>query len=108
MEDKPYATNNATAFKSYAEIVQAVAQDPTGIGYASIQLAATPGVKAVAIGGVAPVAASVNEGKYPFARVLHLYTNKAKESPAARGFIQFIQSARGREIVDQMGFVPPK
>jgi phosphate transport system substrate-binding protein len=108
MEDKPYATNNTTAFKSYAEIVQAVAQDPNGIGYSSIQLAAKPGVKAISIGGVAPVVSSVSEGKYPFSRVLHLYTNKAKEPPAARSFVQFIQSARGREIVDQMGFVPAK
>src|SRR5205807_6573817 len=47
MEDKAYATNNVTKFKSYAEIAQAIAQDGHGIGYGSIQMAAKSGVKAI-------------------------------------------------------------
>ena len=105
MENKPYAAG-ATKSTSYAEIVQAVAGDPNGIGYASLQLGMKPGVKAVSIGGVPAAASAVTEGKYPFARVLHLYTNKAKEAPNALAFIQFVQSTRGQAIVDEMGFVP--
>jgi ABC-type phosphate transport system substrate-binding protein len=48
----------------------------------------------------------VNQGKYPYARTLHLYTNKAKERPATLEFIQFIQSPRGQEVLAQMGYVP--
>jgi phosphate transport system substrate-binding protein len=108
MEDRAYATNNTTRSTGYAEIAQAVGKDPQAIGYASIQLAAKPGVKAVAIGGVAATASSVNEGKYPFARALHLYTNKAKETADTHDFIQFVMSARGQAILDEMGFVPHK
>jgi len=87
-------------------IVQKVAQDANGIGYASIDLVSQGGVKAVSIGGVAPTIASVNGGQYPYMRVLHLYTDTTKESSAARDFIQFVQSKRGQEILTQMGFVP--
>ena len=107
MEDKAYATNT-TAFTNYAAIVEAVAKDSSGIGYASLQLAAKPGVKAVSIGGVPAAAAVVKEGKYPYARVLHLFTNKASEPPLAHDFIAFVQSSRGQQIMDQMGFTPSK
>ena len=108
MDRKPYATNSVTRFASYAEIAQAVGQDAQGIGYASIQLAAKPGVKGVSVGGVPASAASVNENKYPYTRALHLYTNKSKEPPDAHAFVEFVMSARGQAILDEMGFVPHK
>jgi ABC-type phosphate transport system substrate-binding protein len=55
---------------------------------------------------VAPTIASVNGGQYPYARVLHLYTDTTKESSATRDFVQFVQSKRGQEILTRMGFVP--
>jgi phosphate transport system substrate-binding protein len=105
MEKKPYALGLRT-FTNYAEIVQAVARDAHGIGYTSIDLANQTGVKAVSIGGVAPSAQTVNQGKYPYARVLRFYTNKGTETPVAREFVQFVQSPRGQAILNQMGFVP--
>ena len=105
MENKPYALG-LKAFTNYLGIIQAVAQDANGIGYASIDLVSKDGVKAVSIGGVAPTIASVNGGQYPYARVLHLYTDTTKESATTRDFVQFVQSKRGQEILTRMGFVP--
>lgn len=105
MENKPYAQHPKT-LTSYAGIVQSVAQDPEGIGYASIEDGQKPGIKAISIGATAPTIAAVQKGEYPYARVLRLYTNKAKESPDAMDFIHFIQSDRGQKILTQMGFVP--
>jgi phosphate transport system substrate-binding protein len=105
MENKPYALN-VKPFTNYTQIVQAVAQDANGIGYCTIDLAAKTGVKPVSIGGVAPTAASVNEGNYPYARLLRLYTDKANETPVAHSFVEFVQSKRGQEILAQMGFTP--
>jgi len=105
MEKKPYASDVKT-FTSYMGIVQAVAQDPSGIGYSSIELAKRDGVKGVSIGGVPPTIAAVNKGEYPYARVLRFYTDKAKEPPAAREFIEFVLSPHGQAILDQMGDVP--
>ncbi len=105
LDNNPYA-NGLNTSTNYAGIAQAVAADPNAIGYTSFQLANKPGVKAVTIEGIAPVAASVKEGKYPFARTLHFYTNKDKESESTRQFIEFVQSPKGQAVVDEMGFVP--
>jgi phosphate transport system substrate-binding protein len=105
MENKPYALG-LKAFTNYLGIIQTVAQDANGIGYASIDLVGKDGIKAVPIGGVAPAIAAVNGGQYPYARVLHLYTDTMKESPTTRDFVQFVQSKRGQEILTRMGFVP--
>ena len=104
MENKPYA--HLRAYTNYLGVIQKVAQDANGIGYASIDLVSKDGVKAVSIGGVAPTIASVNGGQYPYARVLRLYTDTTKESPPTRDFVQFVQSKRGQEILTRMGFVP--
>ena len=105
MENKPYALG-LKAFTNYLGIIQKVAPDANGIGYASIDLVSKNGIKAVSIEGVAPTIASVNGGQYPYARVLHLYTDTKKESATTRDFVQFVQSKRGQEILTQMGFVP--
>ena len=107
MENKYYATNRTT-FTNYAGIAEAVAKDPNGIGYCSIELTNSPGLKALSIGGIAPTVASINEGKYPYARVLHFYTSKGNEEPSAKEFIDFVQSPKGQEIVVQTGNVPRK
>jgi len=105
MENKPYGAN-MKPFTNYEAIVEAVANDAGGIGYSSIELVTKPNVKAVSIGGIAPTTASVNQGQYPYARVLHLFTDKAKESPVAHDFIQFVESSDGQQVLNQMGFVP--
>lgn len=105
MEKDAYAQHPKT-FTSYAAIVQAVAQDPAGIGYASVEDAKKPGIKAVAIGGQTPTLEAVQKGQYPYARLLRLYTNKTKEDTGAIDFIHFIQSEHGQKVMADMGFVP--
>jgi len=105
MENKHYAAG-AKMSTNYAAIVQAVAQDPNGVGYSSLTSAKNAGVKAISIGGVAPTVEAVNKGQYPYTRMLRLYTNKGKEAPTTRDFIKFVQSARGQEVMTQAGFVP--
>ena len=105
MENQPYASGTSTA-TNYAGIRREVARQPNGIGYCSFDLVSKGGVKAVTIQEVPSSPASVREGKYPYTRTLHFYTNKAGESAAAKDFLQFVESARGQEILGQMGFVP--
>jgi phosphate transport system substrate-binding protein len=105
MENKPYA-HDPKLFTNYIGIVQALAQDPAGIGYSSIELAKSDGVKPVTVEGVEPSFNAVNRHEYPYARVLHLYTNKGQEAPTAHDFVQFVESPQGQEILQQMGFVP--
>jgi len=105
MNKDGYAAHPKT-FTNYDGIVQAVAQDPSGIGYASVEDTKKTGVKGMPIGGAAPTLEAVQKGQYPYARQVRLYTNKAKENPLAMDFIHFIQSDRGQKIVTDMGFVP--
>ncbi|HXE43485.1 MAG TPA: PstS family phosphate ABC transporter substrate-binding protein [Candidatus Baltobacteraceae bacterium] len=105
MDKDSYAQHPKT-FTNYTGIVQAVAQDPAGIGYASVEDTKKPGIKGVAIGGQAPTPEAVQKGQYPYARLLRLYTNKAREEPLAMDFIHFIQSERGQKVMSDMGFVP--
>ncbi|TSA41915.1 MAG: phosphate ABC transporter substrate-binding protein [Verrucomicrobiales bacterium] len=107
---KEVAMNNdayAAHFKlltAYSAIAESVGKDAGGIGYSSINHANTSGAKAVSIEGVEASAAAVHGGKYPYARTLRFYTNKARESDAAKEFVQFVLSTRGQEIVSEMGF----
>jgi phosphate transport system substrate-binding protein len=105
MEKKPYGDGIKT-FTNYEGIVQAVAGDPAGIGYSSINGTKKANVKTLSIGGVAPTPALVNEGQYPYARPLRLYTDKAKETPETHEFVQFIVSSKGQQILTDMGYVP--
>jgi phosphate transport system substrate-binding protein len=105
MKNEPYAAH-PHVFPSYPAIVQAVADDANGIGYSGIEMATSSGAKLVTIEGVETSDASVNSGKYPYARTLRFYTNKTNESQATKDFIQFVLSKRGQEIMAQMGFTP--
>jgi phosphate transport system substrate-binding protein len=104
MENKPYAESRKLA-TSYGGIAEQVGQDDGGIGYVGIGTMKDSSVKYLPVGGVEPTAASVNDGKYPYARQLHLYTRKDREV-ASKDFVEFVQSAKGQEILAQMGFVP--
>ena len=105
MDNKPYASEQ-NLFTNYPAIVEAVTKDANGIGYSGFNLMHHAGIKAVSIGGIEPTAEAVNQGKYPYFRTLHLYTNKAKEKPAALDFIHFVQSPQGQAVLAQIGDVP--
>lgn len=103
LNNEEYAAHPKLA-TSYAALAGQIAADPFGIGYAGLAQAKTTGVKAVNIEGVEASDASVHAGKYPYARVLRFYTNKAKESALTKSFVDFVLSARGQEIILQNGF----
>ena len=96
---------NAKPFTSYLDLAQAVARDTGGIGYSSLHLAKSAGIKALRIGRTEPNEVSVNEGWYPYARTLRFYTNTALESAATRDFARFVQDKPGQQIIAETGFV---
>jgi len=105
MKNEPYAAH-PHLHTNYVGIVQAVAADANGIGYSGIEIAKAPGAKLLSVEGVEPSAATVNSGKYPYARILRFYTNKGSESQATKDFIQFVLSKQGQELMAQLGFTP--
>ena len=105
MDNKSYGTNRTT-YTNYAGIAQAVAKEPNAIGYCGFNSAGAAGVKLITIQGIAPSPESVKDGKYPYARTLHFYTDKANEAKDASEFIQFVQSPKGQDILKELGYMP--
>ncbi len=97
-----------------ASVVQGVTEDLYGIGYSGIGYK-TSGVKTLALArqaggpyhGTDPQ--TVLSGKYPLARYLYLYINKAPHQaldPLVREFTRYVLSRGGQEVVVKDGYLP--
>jgi phosphate transport system substrate-binding protein len=97
-----------------AAVVQGITEDKFGIGYSGVGYK-TSGVKTLAIAEKegAPFysddATSVLSGKYPLARFLQIYVNRAPNKPVdplVKEFVRFVLSREGQEIVLKDGYLP--
>jgi phosphate transport system substrate-binding protein len=97
-----------------ASVVQGVTVDRYAIGYSGIGYA-TAGVRAVPLAekaGSACVEATAENayaGKYPLARFLFVYVNRAPGKaldPLMREFVRFVFSKEGQEAVIKDGYFP--
>jgi phosphate transport system substrate-binding protein len=92
-----------------AAVVNAVAQDPNGIGYGGAAYA--KGVRECGIqkeeGGpaVLPSEATVRDGSYPISRGLFYYVRKKPEG-AIQEFITYALSEEGQALVKDVGYFP--
>ena len=96
-----------------ASVVQSVSTGLNAIGYSGIGYK-TSGVKAVPLtqkeGGEFEEATEENAiiGKYPLARVLYVYVNKAPNKPLApleKEFFRMVLSKTGQAIVEKDGYI---
>lgn len=87
-----------------------IRENPNAIGYDGLGYV-TAGMKVIAVGKSAdgpfilPSAQSVNDGTYPIARDLYMYT-PAKPSGAVKDYLDWIQASEAQQIVSKLGFVP--
>lgn len=97
-----------------ASVVQGVTEDKLAIGYSGIGYK-TSGVRAVPIAAKAgspfvdDSADNVLSGKYPLARFLYVYVNKAPNKPMdplVREFLRYVLSQQGQQTVVKDGFIP--
>ena len=106
----------ATSMKSMngnAQIVEAIKQDVSGIGYVGVGYAqSATGITALnvavnpAMGYFSPFnAVDVRTGKYPITRPLNQYIDGMPKGPA-KDFIVFELSGEGQGIVEKEGFYP--
>ena len=94
-----------------AQIVEAIKQDVSGIGYVGVGYAqGATGITALKVavnasmGYFSPFdSLDVKNGKYPITRPLNQYTNGMPKG-VAKDFIEFELSAEGQEIVEKEGF----
>ena len=97
-----------------ASVVQSVSTSLNGIGFSGIGYK-TSGVKAVPLSKktdsekVAATSENAISGKYPLARFLYVYINKAPGkplSPLESEFIRMVLSTQGQKVVVKDGYIP--
>ena len=94
--------------KSAAEMVKTVSDFPGGLGHtgATWIFDHQSQVKAIQVGGVAPTAANLRAGKYPFYRQLGAVTSKSA-SPTVQSIIRQVQTGpEFRDIARKYELVP--
>ncbi|MEX2208406.1 MAG: phosphate ABC transporter substrate-binding protein [Myxococcota bacterium] len=99
-----------------ASVVQGVTEDKLGIGYSGLGYQ-TSGVKALSLAKDAKSAFATTDpeevyaGKYPLARFLYVYVNRAPSKPLdplTDQFLRFVLSREGQGIVLKDGYLPLK
>ncbi len=111
-EDKAIFSADTLLLPSSEGIISEVRDNPNAIGYDGLGYV-TPEVKVVAISPgegkdyILPSAETVNNGTYPIARDLYMYSRKdANETVLA--YLEWIMSPEAQQIVTDLGFVPMK
>ena len=96
--------------QDYGVVVRAVAEDPRGIGYMGFdEYQDNAGrVRALAVDGVVPTAATIASGAYrPLARALYfVVARRALARPEVRRFVEFALGPKGRAAVAEARYVP--
>lgn len=91
-------------------IIAEVRDNPHAIGYDGLGYI-TDEVKVIAVAPdadsayILPSVATVNDGRYPIARDLYMYT-PGEPTTAVKAYIEWILSPEGQKIVLTLGFVP--
>lgn len=112
--DRTLFSTDTLLLPSSEGITAEVRDNPNSIGYDGLGYV-TPEVKMVAVarqeaGGsegeyVLPSAATVNNGTYPIARDLYMYTAGAPAG-AVKDYLDWIYTPEAQQIVEELGFVP--
>ncbi len=106
-------SQNMNRMNGNAQIVEAIKQDVSGIGYVGVgYVKNAKGINVLKIAKdmnseyISPLNMSaVEQGKYPIARPLNQYINGIPKG-AMKDFIEFELGDRGQEIVKEEGFFP--
>lgn len=86
------------------ETVESIETTPGALGPSTLALVLSEkrALKVLALDGVVPDAKSIADGTYPLFKRMYIVTGP-KLSPAAQGFVKFVGSPAGRDILTQTG-----
>jgi len=89
------------------ENIDLLERTPDSLGTSNLALVQAQNRKlnALPIDGKEPTLAALRQGTYPYSKSIYL-ARGPKLSPVAQGFLEFILSASGKEILDRAGYVP--
>lgn len=109
-ENKTFFSTDTLLMPSSEGISAEIRENPNAIGYDGLGYV-TAEMKVIAVAGsfdqsyVLPSAVNVNNGTYPIARELYMYTN-GEPLGAVKAYLAWIQSPEAQQIVSELGFVP--
>jgi len=109
-DNKTLFSTDTLLLPSSQGITTETSQNPNAIGYDGLGYV-TPDLKVVAVAVnsegpyILPSADTVNQGTYPIARDLYMYTD-GQPTGVKRAYLDWIRSAEGQKIVKDLGFVP--
>lgn len=106
------ARERGRVYPHEAAVVEALAQDPAGVGFFSAAfLRDAPNLRALEVATVgpaaAPTAANVRAELYPLARRLFVYVRPAdmRSNSFAQRFVSYFRSPAAFDLIDEAGFV---
>lgn len=103
---KEKLSDGAVMLASNNAVATTIKDTKAGIGYVGIGYISDK-VNAVKVNGIEATEKTIQDKVYPIARTLHMYT-KGKPSGKVKDYIDFVLSAKGQKIVEEMGFVKVK
>ena len=107
--DKLQLAADAKRFEDSNELSDAVAADPSGIGFVGLPFVRDAKALAVSEPGTSPFIASrftVATEDYLFSRRLFLFTTAtSRNNPLMKRFLEFVLSDEGQAVVQKLGFV---
>jgi len=109
LEGRDFSARTQT-LQGTAQVLEAVARDPWGIGYGGA--AYGQGARHLKVSrtrdseAVAPSEATVVSGAYPISRFLYCYVNPDLDQGDVAGYLRWIRSDDGQAIVRHLGYYP--
>jgi phosphate transport system substrate-binding protein len=96
-----------TLFKD-AEMNEALARTPNAIGFTDLGSLTIEKhlIKPLKVNGIAPSIKNIRQGRYLLVKPLMFVYRKDKLTPAARDFMNYVQSKEGRRILLRNGYLP--
>ena len=102
--DKGASAAAANVVNSNGAMKTAIGQDPNAIGYVGIGHL-DKSIKGISVDGMAPSQENAASGQYTVTRLLYMNT-KGEPQGITRGFMDYIFTPAGQEIVSKAGYIP--
>ena len=102
--DKGASAAAANVVNSNGAMKTAIGQDPNAIGYVGIGHL-DKSIKGISVDGMAPSQENAASGQYTVTRLLYMNT-KGEPQGITRGFVDYIFTPAGQEIVSKAGYIP--
>ncbi len=103
-------TAKAQTLQGTAQVVQAVAKEPKGIGYGGAAYSA--GVRQLKVKkdasspGIEPTEENIVNHTYPIWRFLYIYVNPNLDKGEIADYLKWIRSDEGQAVVKEIGYFP--